>query len=79
MSLSDWIGFCGVTILLLAFFLNLIGKLEVNSSLYSLLNIIGAGMACLASVMINYLPFIILEGVWTIVSLVALIKCLVKK
>ncbi|MFL5752165.1 MAG: hypothetical protein ACJ76F_02065 [Bacteroidia bacterium] len=79
MSFSDWIGFSGVTILLLAFFLNLAGKLAVSSPLYSLLNMIGAGMACLASVMINYLPFIILEGIWTIVSVLALIRGLVKK
>jgi hypothetical protein len=28
------------------------------------MNIAGAGMACLASVMINYIPFILLEAVW---------------
>ena len=74
MKLTDWIGFAGVTILLIAFFLNLANKLHKDSFSYILLNIIGAGIACLASIMINYLPFIILEGCWTIVSLGALIN-----
>ena len=74
MKLTDWIGFAGVTTLLVAFFLNLANKLHKDSFCYILLNIIGAGIACLASVMINYLPFIILEGCWTIVSIGALIN-----
>jgi hypothetical protein len=78
MILSDWIGFTGVTILLIAFSLNLLGRISVHSPLYSLLNFIGAGLACVASVMISYLPFIILEGAWTLVSLVTFIKVLKK-
>ena len=74
MKPTDWIGFAGVTILLVAFFLNLANKLHKDSFSYIVLNIIGAGIACLASVMINYLPFIILEGCWTIVSIGALIN-----
>ena len=79
MKLTDWIGFAGVTILLIAFFLNLANKLHKDSLPYILLNIIGAGIACLASVLINYLPFIILEGCWTIVSIGALMNFLGKK
>jgi hypothetical protein len=36
------------------------------------MNIAGAGMACLASVMINYIPFILLEAVWGGISVIAL-------
>lgn len=71
--LSIWIGFIGVALLLIAFLLNLLNKIDRNSLVYILLNIIGAGMACLASWMINYLPFVILEGIWTVVSVFALI------
>ena len=70
---SDWIGFIGVTILLVAFLLNILNKIERNSLPYILMNVIGAGLACIASWMINYLPFVILEGTWTLVSLFALI------
>jgi hypothetical protein len=74
MDIIDWIGFVGVFQILLAYILNVNGKLENKDLLFILLNLIGAGMACLASILMNYLPFIILEGVWVLVSLFALIK-----
>ncbi|HSH66850.1 MAG TPA: hypothetical protein VLB84_13910 [Bacteroidia bacterium] len=74
MKFTDWLGFLGVSILLIAFFLNLINLLHKHSYTYMLLNIIGAGIACAASIAINYLPFIILEAVWTLVSLAGLIQ-----
>jgi hypothetical protein len=70
MNTTDWIGFTGVALLLLAFLLNLRNNLAQNSLPYLLLNTIGAGLACLASVLLAYWPFIILEGCWTLVSLV---------
>lgn len=74
LSFADWIGFIGVAILLIAFLLNLVNKIERNSLVYILMNITGAAMACIASWMINYIPFIILEGTWTAVSVAALIN-----
>ncbi len=73
MTITDWTGFVGVTILLIAFFLNLRDVIKKDSFSYLFLNVIGAGVACLASVLLNYWPFIILEGCWTIVSLYGLI------
>jgi uncharacterized membrane protein YcaP (DUF421 family) len=74
MNISDWIGFTGVTILLLAFFLNLTGKISQNELPYIIMNIIGAAVAGLASYLINYIPFVILEGTWTLVSFWGLIS-----
>ena len=74
LTFNDWIGFTGVTVLLLAFLLNLAGKLSKDSLLYILLNITGAGLACLASWLIRYLPFVVLEAVWMLVSVMALIR-----
>lgn len=74
MSLTDWIGFVGVFQILLAYTLNVSGKLENSKLAFILLNLFGATLACLASIMMNYVPFIILEGVWTLVSLFSLIK-----
>lgn len=79
LSLSDWTGFIGVAMLLIAFLLNLLNKIDKNSLAYILMNVIGAGMACLASWMINYVPFIILEATWTLVSVLALIGYFRKK
>ena len=74
MSITDWTGTAGVTILLLAYLLNLAGKISQHSLLYIILNFTGAGIACVASILLHYWPFIILEGAWTLVSLIALMK-----
>jgi len=76
MNITDWIGFIGVAILLLAFFLNLFNRLNKDSVAYLSMNILGAGLACYASVLLKYLPFILLEGCWTLVSMIGLYKIL---
>lgn len=68
MSPTDYLGFAGVSLILLAFFLNLKKILDTDHLLYILLNTVGAALACLASILMQYLPFVILEGVWLIVS-----------
>ncbi len=67
-------GSLGVAILLLAFVLNMLKIIRTESLSYLLLNLIGAGIACFASWLIPYFPFVILEGVWAVVSLVSLVK-----
>ena len=71
---NDYIGFAGVFILLIAFLLNLTGKLSKDALPYILMNVFGAGLACIASWLIRYIPFVILEGTWTLVSLFALLQ-----
>ena len=78
MTLIDWIGSIGVFLILLAYFLNVIGKIYSKDLVFILLNLIGATLACYASALLNYWPFIILEGVWALVSLYAFIKYLSK-
>jgi hypothetical protein len=77
-STGDIIGTIGVAILLTAFLLNLLGRMPKAGLAYIILNFTGASLACLASVLIQYLPFVILEGVWALVSLIALISRLKK-
>ena len=74
MNLVDWIGFLGVFQILLAYILNVFGKLPNKHIAFILLNLMGASMACLASILLNYWPFIILEAVWALASLFTLIK-----
>jgi hypothetical protein len=74
MSAGSLIGSIGVTILLLAFVLNLLQKLKADSSAYLVMNVAGAGLACASSIMISFWPFVVLEGVWAIASLVPLLK-----
>lgn len=79
LTINDWIGFIGVAILLLAFLLNLMGKVSKDSLVYIIFNIAGGGLACLASWLINYIPFVILEGTWALVALIALLNYFRKK
>ena len=74
MKASDIIGSVGVVILLIAFLLNLYKKLPAKSKAYSLLNFIGAAICAYSSWLISYYPFIILEGIWSLVALVSLFK-----
>jgi len=74
MSHSDIIASIGVTLLLIAFFLNLRKLLSTESVTYSLLNIIGAGLCGLSSYMIGFYPFVILETVWVAVAFTVLFK-----
>lgn len=79
MNSVDLIGFCGVSLILIAYFLNLNNRLEPNDIRYILLNLIGASLACLASVLMKYYPFVLLEGTWTIISVVAFIRYFYKR
>ena len=74
MEIVDWVGSIGVFQILLAFALNVLNKLDKSHLIYILLNLIGGTLACLASILMKYVPFIVLEGVWALVSLVALIR-----
>lgn len=72
MELSDIIATIGVTILLVAFFFLSINKLKSTDASYLLLNFIGAVLTGYSSWMINFIPLVILEAVWAVVSLYGL-------
>ena len=72
MKTSDIIASIGVTILLIAFFLNIIGKLSAKSRPYTLMNFIGAALCGFSSYMIKFYPFVILESIWALVALFTL-------
>ena len=74
MTFIDWIGFTGVFILLVAYALSLLNKLSKESTAYLFMNFAGAGLSCLASVLLHFIPFIILEAVWALVSAIGLLK-----
>ncbi|PBQ34888.1 hypothetical protein CNR22_12195 [Sphingobacteriaceae bacterium] len=64
--------------LLIAFAFNLANKWSSTSAKYLLLNVIGAGLACISSYLIHFWPFVVLEGVWTLSSLIMLLRTLKK-
>ena len=69
MEINDIIGSIGVTLMLLAYFLNIIDKIDDDDISYILLNIIGGALAFVASYIINYYPFMFLEGAWTLIGI----------
>lgn len=70
------IGFVGVALLLAAFLLNLLRLLRSDGHLYMGLNFVGASLACYSSFLIRFMPFVLLEGVWALVALVAIARTL---
>jgi hypothetical protein len=79
LTFTEAVGSAGVFLLLIAFFLNLVGKLRSGSLAYAILNLLGAGLACYASWLLDFLPFVVLEGTWAAVAAFALGSILVRK
>ena len=69
---TDLVGSIGVAMMLVAFLLNIADKLSNDSPFYICLNLIGAMFACTGAVLIKYVPFVILEGTWALISVWAL-------
>jgi len=74
MSTPDIINSLGVSLILLAFLLLTLKKVTPQSVAYNLLNLVGAGLACYGSVLINAMPFVILEAIWCLVAVYGLIR-----
>ena len=78
MTSNDCIGIIGVGLILFAYFLNIFSLIKKDGVLFYLMNIIGASITCFTSYLINYFPFVILEGTWVLVSLIGLLKTIKK-
>jgi hypothetical protein len=74
MDMATLIGSIGVALLLLAFVLNLLKLLRADTRLYMSLNLVGAALACYSSYLIEFVPFVVLEGVWAAAALFALVQ-----
>jgi hypothetical protein len=70
--MANLIGTIGVALLLAAFVLNLLKLMSADGYAYTLLNLLGAGLACYSSYLIDFLPFVVLEGVWALAAAFAL-------
>jgi hypothetical protein len=70
--MANLIGTIGVALLLAAFVLNLLKRMSAEGYAYTLLNLLGAGLACYSSYLIDFLPFVVLEGVWALAAAFAL-------
>ena len=74
MKTTDLIATLGVSLLLIAFFLQSFKLVKAESYVYCLLNLFGAATAGYASWLIPFIPFVILEAVWSLVALFGLLN-----
>ena len=74
MSGANIVNSAGVFLILAAFFLLILGKVKPENRVYLLMNLIGAGLACFGSWLIQAIPFVVLEGTWAVVAVVGLVR-----
>lgn len=74
MDLNDWLGTLGVLILLVAFMLNLMGRMDHHSHAYQGLNAVGAAVLGIVAWRIQFMPFVVLEVIWVAVSLGVMLR-----
>ena len=79
MDYTSLVGILGSGLLLLAFFLASFKKMPWESRAYFSMNLAGAILLAYAAVLIDYYPFIILEGAWGTVAFIGLAKTYRKK
>ena len=73
MSGSEIIGSIGVALLLIAFFMNSFGMLTSDSRAYQAMNAVGAAISCYASYLIGFAPFVVLEAIWCVAAVAAML------
>ena len=64
----------GSLLILSAYIANQSGRLATTAAAYSLVNALGAGILAAVAVLEEQWGFLLLEGVWTLVSVAALVR-----
>ncbi len=72
-------GILGASFLLFAFFMNLFEKWNENSFYYIFFNIIASFFLILYAYFLNSIPFIVINGVWLLFSIIKFSEVIVKK
>jgi len=74
MNYNEIVGTMGVGLILIAYYLDTTVIITKNGKLFYVMNILGAALACYASWLIGFIPFVVLEAAWTLVSIYGLMK-----
>jgi len=69
----------GAVVILSAFVLAQVGRLPTDSLAYLVLNLAGAGTLAVVALIDGDVGFVLLEGVWSAVSAVALARLLLRR
>ncbi|MBT3407901.1 hypothetical protein HOK68_00695 [Candidatus Woesearchaeota archaeon] len=72
--MDDIFGYIGLSLILLAYILNSIELLDNHSIYFFIINIFGSVLLTYYAFLLNSLPFLILNVVWVLFSIVELIK-----
>jgi len=73
------IGTIGAVIILYTFVMNQFGKLSADGFWYDFLNLLGSGALLYYAATLGALPFIIINGIWAILSLKDVLAHIFKK
>jgi hypothetical protein len=74
--MNQLIQVCGSLLVLAAFALTQRGVLDQKSRPYLVMNVVGAAILALQGLLLRQWGFLLLEGVWALVSLLSLIGTL---
>jgi lipid-A-disaccharide synthase-like uncharacterized protein len=69
MDITTLIGTTGASIILIAFFLNQIKRLNTEDISYDVANFMGGLLLLIYAILLKSTPFAVLNGVWTLISL----------
>ena len=74
MSQATLFSALGVSMILLAFIGSSFNKISQTSLTYWLLNLVGGSLATVGAALMESIPFVVLETVWTVASALGLVK-----
>jgi hypothetical protein len=74
MELIDIIGWLGSAFVVIAYFLNIVGKMRADSIPYILMNIAGSACLIVNTVYHKAIPSAAVNVVWIVIAVFALIK-----
>jgi hypothetical protein len=64
----------GAALILAAYAAHQAGRMRPDSLLYHALNVLGGLVLCVVAIDASQTGFIVLEGVWTVISVIALVR-----
>ena len=76
MSQATLFSAFGVSLILSAFLGSSFKKIGQTSLAYWLLNLVGGILATIGAALMGSVPFVVLEAVWTVASMIGLVRCL---